>query len=567
MATAAVSVISPPIVSTLKAERDRFVAFAFCAADIVVELDTAHRVVFAAGATEALTGASPAALHGQAFASLLSPGDAAFLKRLFAAMPPGQRIAPRTIRVAGVEGAWVPATLQAYRLPDLDDHVFATIRLERGATKTAPVSSATQDAETGLATNDGFAQSIGRRLAGPGGGDLALTLVDLEDFAELRARLGGEAQAELLGAIGSCLRAHAVDDDGAARLDERRFGVVHSRELNVVDLQSGLGASTRALDPTGKGASVIAATLDLDRADINESDTVQALVYTIGRFRNRQAGEFSIRSLSEGLTEQVADTARRIRSLRDQVESDACTIVFQPIVDLSTRLPHHFEALARFNGPHGESPFETIRFAEEVGVICNFDLAMCKRVVKWMLSPEGRRKPYAIATNFSGRSFGSMSFFSGLQQFLSQHPDVRGRLSFEITESAHIDDMAMANRMIRALRDMGFQICLDDFGAGETAFHTLRALDVDAVKIDGSYVREIGQRPRDRAFLKAVAQLCRDLGVDTVAEMIEDEKTYQTMQSCGIHYGQGYYFGRPSSNIGDFDGLYVGAAAKIRGQS
>ena len=124
---------------------------------------------------------------------------------------------------------------------------------------------------------------------------------------------------------------------------------------------------------------------------------------------------------------------------------------------------------------------------------------------------------------------------------------------FELTESATIADLDQTNVVIQSLRKNGFRICLDDFGAGESAFHYLRALDVDMVKIDGSYVRDALAKSKDRCFLKSIAGLCNDLKISTIAEMIEQEKTIELLRSCGVRFGQGYLFGRPSLDITSFD--------------
>jgi EAL domain-containing protein (putative c-di-GMP-specific phosphodiesterase class I) len=103
------------------------------------------------------------------------------------------------------------------------------------------------------------------------------------------------------------------------------------------------------------------------------------------------------------------------------------------------------------------------------------------------------------------------------------------------------------------LRDAGHKVCLDDFGAGASAFQYLRALDVDVVKIDGIYVRDALKMGKGKSFLKAMAGLCNDLGIVTVAEMIENANAVTFLRACGVAYGQGYLFGRPSEDISVFD--------------
>ncbi|MBM3510694.1 MAG: EAL domain-containing protein [Alphaproteobacteria bacterium] len=120
---------------------------------------------------------------------------------------------------------------------------------------------------------------------------------------------------------------------------------------------------------------------------------------------------------------------------------------------------------------------------------------------------------------------------------------------FEVTESAEIINLEQTNKLIRELRDKGHHVCLDDFGAGAAAFQYLRALDIDFVKIDGSYVREALSKPNGKSFLKAMASLCADIGIDTIAEMVEDEPVAKFLIEACVKYGQGYLFGKPAPGV------------------
>ena len=115
----------------------------------------------------------------------------------------------------------------------------------------------------------------------------------------------------------------------------------------------------------------------------------------------------------------------------------------------------------------------------------------------------------------------SPAFISGVEELLRRDNRLKGRLLFEITESAAIDDLGLADRHIQRLRDLGSLVCLDDFGAGAASLTYLQRLSVDIVKIDGRYVRELVAGGRDAAVVAHVVNLCRELGVRTVAEMVE----------------------------------------------
>ncbi|MEE8515854.1 MAG: EAL domain-containing protein, partial [Alphaproteobacteria bacterium] len=194
-----------------------------------------------------------------------------------------------------------------------------------------------------------------------------------------------------------------------------------------------------------------------------------------------------------------------------------------------------------------------ITFAEQTGLICDFDLAMCEKVVNWLDKGGRKGRHYMVAVNLSGSSIGSPRFVDALHDLLQKKNSLRHRILFEITESARITDLEAVNRSVQSLRDAGHKICLDDFGAGAAAFQYLRALDIDVVKIDGGYVRNALSTDKGTAFLKAMAGMCKDLGIVTVAEWVEDEQCLSFLRECGVDYGQGYLFGAPSSDITMFE--------------
>jgi EAL domain-containing protein (putative c-di-GMP-specific phosphodiesterase class I) len=115
----------------------------------------------------------------------------------------------------------------------------------------------------------------------------------------------------------------------------------------------------------------------------------------------------------------------------------------------------------------------------------------------------------------------------------------------ELTESAEIEDEAAAAATLQALRARDVPVCIDDFGAGAAAFRYLKAFPADYVKVDGAYVRAAATSERDRSFVAAMVDLSLAVGARVVAEQIESEEAAQTMQCLGVHYGQGWHFGKP----------------------
>ena len=213
------------------------------------------------------------------------------------------------------------------------------------------------------------------------------------------------------------------------------------------------------------------------------------------------------------------------------------------MVSLTDGGVHHFEALVRFHDDH--SPFAMIRMAEELDIIENLDRAVTDEVVK-RLKADAKRT-LRLAVNVSGRTITSPAYMQAIEK-LGKSGELAGRLMFEVTESAAIDDLALAQRHIQAMQGLGFQVCLDDFGSGATSFAYLRQLSVDVVKIDGSYVRELTAAGRDDAMIRHLVGLCHELGVATVAEMVETEAVAGVLRSAGVDYAQGWLYGQPVSD-------------------
>jgi EAL domain-containing protein (putative c-di-GMP-specific phosphodiesterase class I) len=225
------------------------------------------------------------------------------------------------------------------------------------------------------------------------------------------------------------------------------------------------------------------------------------------------------------------------------IESKNFSLNYQPVVSLADRDLHHYEALMRFTD--GRKPYETIRLSEQLGLVPAFDLAVCQKALDALI-----QHPHAhIAVNISGMSMESATFREDLRKLLMPFSGIQDRLMFELTESSEIKDMETASSYLRWLRKMGYRVCLDDFGAGAAAYSYLRYFEVDFVKIDGVFIKEACEDVRQRALLRSIAGLCKELKSEVIAEMIEDEATAKMCASLGIGLGQGFLFGKPKPQI------------------
>jgi len=433
------------------------------------------------------------------------------------------------LRLAGQRGRPV-ALVSGYRLSEFKDHFFLAFSLQRQATG---LPGAGRDLASGLLKADGFVEVARQHAlkAGEGGEGGKLTLLKIPDAKKL-----GKADGdELAASIGALLRAHSIDGESAGRLDEGRYGIVHATTLDKSALEDRIEELAREVLPAGAASAVRAASLDLAQPGVDPGDLAQALVYTVNQFSAEKGTAFTLESLATEYQKRLSQTVDRIRAVRDVVAGGNFQLFFQPIVELANRRLHHYEALARFpTAADGEvSPQATIAFAEDVGLILSVDEAICRRAIEWLTGP-GADARNGIAVNLSGRSLGEESFVEQLHDLIGDRSEVKGRLMFEVTESSTIRDLDAVNKVIQSFRRRGFPVCLDDLGAGAAAFQYLRAFQVDYVKIDGSYVRDLLQPGPGKAFVKAMTHLAGDLGMKSIAEMVEDQNVVDVLREIGV---------------------------------
>jgi EAL domain-containing protein (putative c-di-GMP-specific phosphodiesterase class I) len=534
-------------------DRDKFVAFAFCWADALIELDSGGFIRYAAGTIKSFTGKEPSQLVGTEFDALVADGDKTLVRELMRVASRRGRIENAAVRLVGPYGITAPLAFAGYCLEDLGGHYFFALRAAATASFGADGRRLTRNPVSGLYDADDFAGLAGQRLkaAEAAGTKAELTLVAMPELSALKLRLDEEQRRSLVGTLSAALRANSLNGDSAAEIEDGKFAVVHEVSVGADEIEAHLARVAREIDPQGKGTAVESATLDLGDDELDDEDLANGLVYAINQFREAKGRDFSLKNFSTNMAVMVDQAMTSVRGFRRVLDESSFDIAFHPIVDVKSGVIHHYEALTRFRGHAAtDSPYKFITFAEEVGLIWRFDIAMARKVVSWLSSV--RKKGYKVAVNISGQSIANLSYLAELYALLSANTWAKDNVMFEITESARIADLADANRFFQTLRGQGYEVCLDDFGAGAASFQYLSSLDVDVVKLDGTAVKNALIAKKGRAFLTALAKLCQDIHVETVAEMIDDKETLAFVRDCGVNYAQGYLFGEPASDIGKF---------------
>lgn len=525
----------------MKTAAQRYLALAFASADLLFEIDSAGKILFAVGATSGLSSFRETELVGRLWRDLIAADDIAMVDQMIADLKPGTRCGPVLVALSlgGGAGPARNATFAAFRMPDSEGAVACA--LARAAYATVDqAAEARRDAQSHALAKEDFVNAANELIKRQSdvGGELALTLIDLPDLEKLESVLPEPDVSLIMRNIGAVLRMSSADGKTVGRLGDHRFGVVRDPTRDTGDLAKKLEtvAESVRLHPAMTN-------LGLGEGGLKADELKRAMRYIIDRFSAMEDGETMPETMSGAFDDLVKGTLSRMADFIGAVRDQSFDIAYQPIVGLEDGATHHYEMLARFAGE--QSPFETIRFAEELGIIERFDLAVATRAVD-RLEGEFKTKPIALAANVSARSIENSVFNQCLLDLLERHQAIAPRLSLEITESAQIKDLAAVNELLQRIRGLGYTVCIDDLGAGSASFQYLQRLNVDYVKIDGDYIKRLGQTLRDDAMLKGIVRLCLDLGVKMIAEMIETQAQAEALASLGVQFGQGYFYGKPT---------------------
>jgi predicted signal transduction protein with EAL and GGDEF domain len=236
--------------------------------------------------------------------------------------------------------------------------------------------------------------------------------------------------------------------------------------------------------------------------------------------------------------------------LRRAIDQDRLSLAFQPLIHLQTGTVSGFEALARWDHPdQGQiSPSEFISVAEESGLIVplgRWALDATARTLAAWDRQHGGQLPLKLCVNVSPVQLARDTVHEAVRATLDHNRIGGQRMTLELTESSIVADPERANRVLRALHDLGCRVAMDDFGTGYSSLAYLQKLPIDILKIDRSFVTDMHENSDSVAIIRAILSLARTLGMSTTAEGIESADAERTLANLGCDTGQGYHFARP----------------------
>lgn len=389
----------------------------------------------------------------------------------------------------------------------------------------------------------------------PGDRSFALVMIDLDGFKQINDALGFPVGDEVLLGVAARLRELLASGDQVARIGSDEFALVLAGESDRqaiaarVDHLAGRLAQPYAVQskdvhrPLTVGTSMGVALFPRDGIDIQQLLRAAELALHSAR----TAGGCTYKFFDPAL-QAAAEHRRRLEDdLRAAVAARELQLAFQPIIDLKTGRVAGAEALLRW--PHPQRGFVPpdifVPLAEEIGLIGAIGLVVldgaCHHAALW----RHNGLDIYVSVNVSARQIPDDLPPVVVLDILHRHglpPDV---LVFEITEGVLMSNVAIAQSWIDSLRAAGVRIYLDDFGTGYSSLSYLKRFPLDTVKIDKSFIRDLHADKSDFALVDAIITMASSLGLNVVAEGIEDEQQLHLLRNMGCGFGQGYYFARP----------------------
>jgi EAL domain-containing protein (putative c-di-GMP-specific phosphodiesterase class I) len=512
----------------------RLLGFAFASADLLMEIGAGEKIAFAVGAAATLAGDQEGSLIGRHWRDFVDPRDQDVIEALFAGVDGGARHGPVVARLAGAGPDGPQAfALSACKLPQNGDVISCVLN------RAAPPVIGSGDG--GLHDRHAF-ETVTKSLfetARATGQELELAFVEMAGLEQAAKGLSRAKQSALKARVAGALRAHSHGGAAAAQFDEERYALVRPSGESP---EAFTGRLMRLLSLVAEMGPVEFAARALPlKGDVSPSQIVRAIRYALDDFiRDGMAGAPAL-TLQDAVNQSVRLTLERADALGSAVAERRFTLVYQPVISLAGGELHHHEVLVRFGDD--ASPFPMIRMAEELDLIEGLDFAIAEQAVAELIA-NPRLK---LAVNVSGRTIISPSFPVAMRGLVGGNAAIKGRLMFEITESAAIEDLSVADRHIQMLRALGCQVCLDDFGAGAASLAYLQQLSLDMVKIDGRYIRELQHGGRESTFIRHLVSMCAELNVQTLAEMVETASVEDAVRRAGVDFAQGYLYGAPAA--------------------
>lgn len=385
------------------------------------------------------------------------------------------------------------------------------------------------------------------------GGKFTLLYFDLDEFKYINDTFGHGAGDSILLRTASEVSHLVRGSEIFARLGGDEFAILTTLgpQDNMDALPDRLINAISSIPFRFRGTNLrLTASLGIaifpDHGD-NEEDLVSHADTAMYQAKKMGKNTWSIYNPERDDSELMVERMSWSRRIGLALEQDLLKLHFQGIYNTDDQELSHLEVLVRMNDPADNSriimPNAFIPFAEKTAQIIEIDrCVLAKSIAVLAQYPD---LP-GLAVNISGRSFDEPSLPSYIRNQLIAYTVDPGRLLIELTETETVADIQDAQRFIEAIYQTGCRICLDDFGSGFSTFTYLKYLNVQILKIDGMFIKDLVNNHENKVFVKAMISIAQGLNKSVVAEFVENVETLDLLKSYGVQFVQGYYLDKPT---------------------
>lgn len=454
--------------------------------------------------------------------------------------------------------AWVSTTKLPLR--DVDGRVVGTFGISRDVTaqvlaERALAHQALHDSVTGLPNRLALMDRLSQALVSldRNNGRVALLFVDIDNFKSINDSLGHEAGDRVLVEVGRRLGRICRRSDTVARFGGDELVLLCALRADD-DVRLIASRAVRAIGKRfaadGDDLSVTASIGVVVTSDSAADPGMLLQQADIAMYEAKSVGRDCFRLYDSQLRARALANHEFDAALRKAIDKKELFLLYQPLFSLEDQSLRGTEALVRWAHPERGVvlPGDFIPLAEERGLIGTIDALVfdeaCRQLAEWMAEgslPEG----FSMAVNLSGRQLSDPRLVERVAASIAKHGVAPNQICLEITETALIGELGEVTKTLSELSKLGVRIALDDFGTGYSTLAHVQRLNVDILKIDRSFVEQIGGSDRDREIIAAITAMAHALGMSVVGEGIETNRQLGELAALGCDEGQGYLLARP----------------------
>lgn len=381
-----------------------------------------------------------------------------------------------------------------------------------------------------------------------------LLFIDLDRFKFLNDTSGHHAGDNLLLLVTDELRKLIRPYDILGRLggDEFAIGMLDSDEQAAITLCEKINAALASLSaqPSLGIKHPISASIGVAMLPDGGFGVRDLLVHAdIAMYQAKDQGRngWHIFSPDEKARERLHAWLVWEERIKRSMAEDGFELHFQPVMLLSKSTISHFEILLRLRMPDGSiaTPVELLDIAERSNLIRELDIWVLRKAIAYVAGLPKEMDDTSFTVNLSGVSIGDKILLENLKSLFETTDIDPHRIIFEITETAAVADLSRAREFVSAVKAIGCNFALDDFGSGFSSFYYLKHFPVDYIKIDGSFISNLADSVDDQILVRAMVDIAKAYNKKSVAEFVENETTLNILKSYGVDYVQGYYIGKP----------------------